>query len=155
MFGPILVGVDGSETAFKAARRAAQLAVITEAELHVVCVYDVDMVDSLKAFGGHVSHSDKADAYRTLVSGEERAAEQSVASVGERLRKEFPELSVITMAVPGSPAGSLVRQSKRLDAELIVVGNKRVQGPGRVLGSVARAVASEAECDVYVANTHK
>ena len=36
---------------------------------------------------------------------------------------------------------------------MIVVGNKRVQGLARVLGSVASAVAQHAPCDVYIAKT--
>ena len=51
---------------------------------------------------------------------------------------------------------ALVSESERLDATMIVVGNKRVQGiAGRVLGSIARDVAAHASCDVYVAHTHE
>ena len=38
---------------------------------------------------------------------------------------------------------------------MIVVGNKRVQGFTRFLGSVARTIASEAHCDLYIVNTHQ
>ena len=37
---------------------------------------------------------------------------------------------------------------------LIVVGNRRMRGIGRVLGSVANSVAHNATCDVYIANTY-
>jgi nucleotide-binding universal stress UspA family protein len=40
------------------------------------------------------------------------------------------------------------------DAAVIVVGNKRVQGVTRLLGSIATDVAHKAPCDVYIANTH-
>jgi nucleotide-binding universal stress UspA family protein len=36
---------------------------------------------------------------------------------------------------------------------MIVVGNRRMQGIGRVLGSVANSVAHNAPCDVYIAKT--
>ena len=36
---------------------------------------------------------------------------------------------------------------------MIVVGNRRVQGAGRILGSVAAHVTKNANCDVLVANT--
>ena len=39
------------------------------------------------------------------------------------------------------------------EAELIVVGNRRTQGIGRVLGSVAVSVAAHAPCDVYIVKT--
>ena len=35
----------------------------------------------------------------------------------------------------------------------MVVGNKNIRGVSRVLGSVARKVASGATCDLYIANT--
>ena len=34
-----------------------------------------------------------------------------------------------------------------------MVGNRRMQGLGRVLGSVANSVAHNAPCDVYIAKT--
>ena len=49
----------------------------------------------------------------------------------------------------------LVSEADRLEARLIVVGNRRVQGPARILGSIARTVAANASCDVYVANTRQ
>jgi nucleotide-binding universal stress UspA family protein len=36
---------------------------------------------------------------------------------------------------------------------MIVVGNRRMRGIGRVLGSVANSVAHNAPCDVYIAKT--
>ncbi len=38
-------------------------------------------------------------------------------------------------------------------ADLIVVGNKRMQGAGRVLGSVPNDVARTAACAVLIAKT--
>ena len=43
--------------------------------------------------------------------------------------------------------------AKEIGADLIVVGNRRVQGIGRVLGSVATDVAHHAPCDVYIVKT--
>jgi nucleotide-binding universal stress UspA family protein len=37
---------------------------------------------------------------------------------------------------------------------MIVVGNRRMHGLGRVLGSIANSVAHNASCDVYIANTY-
>ena len=53
----------------------------------------------------------------------------------------------------GKPADVLVQEAERLGASVIVVGNRRVQGPSRVLGAIATAVARNAPCDVYVAKT--
>ena len=43
--------------------------------------------------------------------------------------------------VVADPATSLCDEAVRLDASMIVVGNKRVQGAARVLGSIAGDVA--------------
>jgi len=48
-----------------------------------------------------------------------------------------------------------VREAESLGADLIVVGNKRVQGLGRILGSIAEDVAHHSTCDVYIAHTHQ
>ena len=56
-------------------------------------------------------------------------------------------------AAAGSPADVLLAKATELGADVIVVGNKRVQGVSRILGSVARKVAAEATCDLYIAHT--
>ena len=53
----------------------------------------------------------------------------------------------------GDPARFLCEEAGRLRARAIVVGNRRVQGVARVLGSVAADVVKQAPCDVLVANT--
>jgi nucleotide-binding universal stress UspA family protein len=47
----------------------------------------------------------------------------------------------------------LVDEAARLNADLIVVGNVRMQGPSRVLGSVGSHVLRHAPCDVLVVKT--
>jgi nucleotide-binding universal stress UspA family protein len=44
-------------------------------------------------------------------------------------------------------------EADRLNAQLIVVGNNRVQGIGRVLGAIALDVARRASCDVLISDT--
>ena len=53
----------------------------------------------------------------------------------------------------GKPTEVLIGEAERLGASLIVVGNRRMQGLGRVLGSVANSVAHNAPCDVYIVKT--
>ncbi|MFI5426024.1 universal stress protein [Aeromicrobium sp. UC242_57] len=55
--------------------------------------------------------------------------------------------------VQGKPADALVSAAKEIGADLIVVGNRRVQGISRILGSVATDVAHHAPCDVYIVKT--
>lgn len=50
----------------------------------------------------------------------------------------------------GRPADALIREATQKEARIIVGGNRRMQGIGRVLGSVA----PNAPYDVYIANTY-
>ena len=43
--------------------------------------------------------------------------------------------------------------SVRLDARMIVVGNRRVQGASQAFGSIGADVTKHATCDVLIANT--
>ncbi|MDH3292846.1 MAG: universal stress protein [Acidimicrobiia bacterium] len=67
------------------------------------------------------------------------------------LRHIVNDVSIVQ--AEGKPADVLVREAERLDADVIVVGNRRVQGPGRFLGAIATSVAHHAPCDVSIAKT--
>lgn len=71
-----------------------------------------------------------------------------------RVRAQFPGVEVLAQAASGKPADALLAAAEQTGAELIVVGNKRVQGAARILGSIATQVARKAPCDVYIAYTH-
>ena len=66
----------------------------------------------------------------------------------DRGERTFPDHPVAR-----DPASALCDEAERLDASIIVVGNKRVQGISRVLGSIAGGVAKMAPCDVYIVHT--
>jgi len=142
MTGVIVAGVDGSETAARAARTAAELAYALDAELHVLSAYGRFESDTFSSGTERIVFTNARDAERT-------AAERVTA-----LRRDFPTVTITSGPSEGKPAEALVKAAERLGATLIVVGNKRVQGITRVLGSVARDVAAHAPCDVYVAHTH-
>jgi nucleotide-binding universal stress UspA family protein len=54
----------------------------------------------------------------------------------------------------GDPATVLCEEAQRLNARMIVVGNRRVQSAARVLGAIATDVARHAHCDVLIAHTN-
>lgn len=137
----IVVGVDGSKTAESAAQTAAQWANFIGADLHVVSAYKRDKIESFDGGTQEILISTEAQALA--------AAEQTA----ENLSSSLATLSITPVAIKGNPAAVLVQYARERDAKLIVVGNKRVQGPSRVLGSVARDVAQQAHCDVYIAHT--
>ena len=139
MTGIIVVGVDGSETALRAAHTARDLAVSVGATLHVVSAFDSDKT---QVFG---SGSDQ------WIVSDAGNAETVARSVAEGLRR--PDITVTYAAARGKPAEALIREAERTGALMIVVGNRRMSGIGRVLGSVANSVAHNAPCDVYIAKT--
>ena len=140
MSDPIVVGVDGSPTAHKAAEKALTLAVRLDAPLHVVSAYAEDRSEVLNIGSDKwvVSDADNA-AY---------VAEQVV----EKLKRSGVELR--SGAVHGKPGEALISYAEQVHAEMIVVGNQRMRGVRRVLGSVASSVSHHATCDVYIANTY-
>ncbi|MBX7445934.1 MULTISPECIES: universal stress protein [unclassified Arthrobacter] len=139
MSGIIVVGVDGSKTAKKAAESAWDLAVALGTSLHVVSAFGSDRVEVVG------SGSDQ------LVVSDADSAEHLARTVAESLGRG---ITVTSSAVPGKPADALIAEAARTEASIIVVGNRRMQGIGRVLGSVANSVAHNAPCDVYIANTY-
>lgn len=139
MTGVIVVGVDGSDTAKRAAKAAASLAAAMGATLHVVTAFGSDRAQVVGA------GSDQ------LVISEASNAEKVARDVAVELRSD--RLEVDYFAVHGTPAQALIKQAATHAALMIVVGNRRMRGLGRVLGSVANTVAHSAPCDVYIAKT--
>lgn len=139
----IITGVDGSDTAEVAAAKAAELAQKLDTELHVLSAYGKYAAETFSSGGEKIVFSTVQDA--------ERVVSTTIAN----LRKNFPGLALSGGPAEGKPGVALIKAAERLNADLIVVGNKRVQGATRFLGSIARDVASQAPCDVYVVNTHQ
>lgn len=139
MAGTVIVGVDGSETALRAAQTAKGLAASLGAKLHVVTAFDKDGVEVVG------SGSDQ------FVLADADLAEDVAKKVAVSLSS--PDFKPTYSAARGKPAEALIKEAERLDAHMIVVGNRRMQGLGRILGSVANSVAHNAPCDVYIAKT--
>ncbi len=134
----IIVGIDGSTTAHKAAVRGAEIAMKYDRPLHLV------MAVSMTAY------ADMGVGVAPMINDSIAAAEAQVQASAV----EFAYAGEVTTAVIGKdPATALCDEAERLGASMIVVGNKRVQGLSRVLGSVAGSVAKMAPCDVYIAHT--
>lgn len=141
MLNKIIVGVDKSDSAYTAATRAAQLAVAMDAELWLVSAYGKFEAENMELGGEEFFFSTEQNASDMLID------------VRLRLRAEVPGVRVQISAEQGRPAEALVNLEQRIGADLIVVGNRRVQGPMRVFGSIARDVAARTTCDLYVVHT--
>jgi len=133
----VIVGIDRSDTARRAAEVAAGLATGLGANLHIVmCVERTKPVDV--SVGTDRFHSDWLTD-----------AEQFLDTAAWKLQAP----SITRTVALGDPASMLCEEAERLRARTIVVGNRRVQGVSRVLGSVASDVTRRAPCDVLVAQT--
>jgi nucleotide-binding universal stress UspA family protein len=138
MFETVVVGVDGSATAAEAARQAIELVKLSGGTLHMV-----------SAYSGHGLTVGTGDAAKALGSGE---LARSVLDDLES-RAKIAGVRVETHGKSGAPADVICDIAEELNADLIVVGNKGMQGARRVLGSVPNSVAHQAPCSVLIAAT--
>jgi nucleotide-binding universal stress UspA family protein len=138
MNAPVIVGVDRSDTARKAVFSAAALAKSLGAPLHLVTAVKKTQQTNIRGGG--------ADQWRLDWLS---SADQFL----QALKGELPASDITTSISLKDPATALCEAAAELDARLIVVGNRRVQGLSRVLGSIATDVARNAGCDVLITNT--
>jgi len=138
----IVVGTDLSSRAGAAVAVAAEEAELRGAVLHVVSVVPRPTagIDPMMPSGMVHELADSTKAVEAQLAGEV-----------DRLRRQG--LRVELHVCPGSAADMLCRVAETVDADLIVVGNRRMQGKARVLGSVASRVAHHAPCSVLIART--
>jgi nucleotide-binding universal stress UspA family protein len=128
MFQRIVVGVARVDTAKKAARKGIELATKLGSELHLVT-----------AFSGNDTGPS---------ASERQHAEGFLESIA--LSSALP---IHTHALPGDPAEAILRVASEVDADLIVVGNKGMHGPSRLLGSVPNHVAHKTGCSILIVST--
>jgi len=135
--GGVIVGVDDSKTARRAARRAATVAAALDEPLHIVT--------AVKR-GGPGAVKLSTDEFVDDPVSRSRQLLQSI-----KVELNVPEAE--TKLGDKDPAKAICDEAERIGAALIVVGNRRVQGASRVLGTVAADVLRHATCDVLVAHT--
>ncbi|HEY5143161.1 MAG TPA: universal stress protein [Solirubrobacteraceae bacterium] len=146
MFGSIVVGTDGSETADEAVRQAIELAASVGARLQLVSAYEPVPPTRLRNEAQQAppdvqwSINPREDVEATLSSAAELAAEAGVA--------------VATHYRQGDPADAILDVAEETSADLIVVGNKGMTGAKRfLLGSVPNKVSHHAPCSVLIIRT--
>lgn len=147
MFGSILVGTDGSDTAEKAVERAIELANELGADLHIVSAYEPvseqrlrkEQVDVPKDLQWMVNP--REDVVKLLESAEKKAKDAGVKDVH-------------TSACQGDAADAILDVAEEQNSELIVIGNKGMTGTKRfLLGSVPNKVSHYAPTSVLIVRT--
>lgn len=139
----IVVGTDGSDTAQRAVEEAFRLGRALDAEVHVVSAYRP--VRGARIVGAPEGAAKVwAPTPDALVNGilEQAAADGRVRDV-----------KVETHALETDPADALMQVAEEVGAAMIVVGNRRMNGASRVLGSVPNKVSHHAGCNVLIVST--
>ncbi len=138
----ILVATDGSEEATLAAKTAADLAMSTGSELHVVHVGAGHPLYEASGYSGltqEVLDAQRREAQRVL-DEQVRMVEDLGATVEEA-----------HLNIDERPDRTIVHLSEDLGAGLIVIGSRGRGGMRRaLLGSVSDSVVRHAHCPVFV-----
>jgi len=146
MFGSIVVGTDGSETAGEAVRQATELAQKTGSNVDLVSAYEPVSSARLREEAQQVPKdlewmvNPREDVDATLEAAAEQVKEAGV--------------DVQIFAREGDPADAILDVAEERGAGLIVVGNKGMTGAKRfLLGSVPNKVSHHAPCSVLIIRT--
>ncbi len=138
MFEKILVGIDGSEHSFKAAKMAGELVRKLNAEsVRVVACYE-PLVD-----------------YATVLYMEELVTRR-ITIAETNVKRAIEEIGEVSITVEsdiceGTPAESILMAAKKYDIDLIVMGTRGLsQLAGLLLGSQSQKVISQALCPVLL-----
>jgi nucleotide-binding universal stress UspA family protein len=146
MFGTIVVGTDGSETAGKAVARAVELAKIMGARLLIVSAFEPVAGGRLREEASQAP----ADLQWMVNPREDVDATLQDAAGGA----EESGVDIETFARQGDPADAILDVAEEQGADLIVVGNKGMTGAKRfLLGSVPNKVSHHAPCSVLIIRT--
>jgi nucleotide-binding universal stress UspA family protein len=146
MFGAIVVGTDGSQTAKQAVQQAIDLAKSVNARIELVSAYEPVSDQRLREEKTVVPEdlqwmvNPREDVDATL---DEAAQEIKDAGVAVQVH-----------ARQGDPADAILDVAEEQGADLIVVGNKGMTGAKRfLLGSVPNKVSHHAPCSVLIIRT--
>jgi nucleotide-binding universal stress UspA family protein len=146
MFGSIVVGTDGSDTAKEAVRQATDLAKQVGASLDVVSAYEPVPQTRLRE-----EQLGAPDDLQWTVNPREDV-DATLREAAEEIRAAG--VSVETFARQGDPADAILDVAEERGSDLIVVGNKGMTGARRfLLGSVPNKVSHHAPCSVLIIRT--
>lgn len=146
MFGSIVVGTDGSDTASKAVEKAVELAAALGARLLVVSAFEPVSPTRLR----EEAQNAPADLQWMINPREDVDATLRGAAEAAEARGVQAE----TFARQGDPADAILDVAEEQGADLIVVGNKGMTGAKRfLLGSVPNKVSHHAPCSVLIIRT--
>ena len=146
MFGSLVVGTDGSETANEAVKQAMQLAQRLGATVHLVSAYEPVPEGRLREERQQIPED-----LQWMVNPREDV-DATLEEAGKTLKEAG--VTVQIHAREGDPADAILDVAEEQGADLIVVGNKGMTGAKRfLLGSVPNKVSHHAPCSVMIIRT--
>jgi len=147
MIRSIVVGTDGSETATKAVREAAELAAQLDAGMEIVSAYEPVGTQRLREEARQAP-----DDMQWMVNPREDV--EATLRDATELAEGIGVKTVKCHAREGDPADAILDVAEEQGADLIVVGNKGMTGAKRfLLGSVPNKVSHHAPCSVMIIRT--
>lgn len=136
---PVVVGVDGSESALEAVRWAAREADRRRVPLRLVSAF-------VWTVGHHLGDPGLGTEYLTVLR---QTARYELAVAAAAAADVLPHLAIEQEVVDGLPVPVLFAEASR--AQLVVLGDRGLGGfTGLLAGSVAIALAAGAPCPVVV-----
>lgn len=139
MYERLLIPVDGSDGARRAAERGFELAGQLGSDVHVIGVVETGVLGSIRLPGDAASAKDAfTQEMRGIVDRTCEAAEERGLSATAEIRT-------------GVPVTEILEYVDEIDADLVVMGSRGRGGLGRVmLGSVTEGVTRYGDIDVLV-----
>jgi nucleotide-binding universal stress UspA family protein len=146
MFGSIVVGTDGSETANEAVRQATELAKAVGGRVMIVSAFEPVGNQRLREERQQVPED------MQWMVNEREDVEATLNQAAEQIKEAGVEVE--TFARQGDPADAILDVAEENNADLIIVGNKGMSGAKRfLLGSVPNKVSHHAPCSVMIIRT--
>ncbi len=138
MFNKLLLAVDGSEHALRAARMAADLArTMNSTELRIVVSYE--------AIPPYLGEPNLQYAIDARMKDAKSVLDKAVKDVGD-----IPG-EVHTEVLEGSPADAIIDVANTRGSDVIVMGSRGLgRLAGLLLGSTSQKVVSHAPCPVLI-----
>ena len=146
MYREIVVGTDGSPAALHALDHAIHLAARDTARLHIVMAYRPLTPDEI------YEHQRGLPPHKRAEVDEAYVARSMLAAAADRAREAGVPSEVY--ARPGHPASVILDVAEEVNADLVVVGNRGMEGGKRfLLGGVPSKVSHHCPCHLLIVHT--
>ena len=136
MYKKICVAVDGSEMSLKAVKTAAEITRAFNAELLLLHVIRPMKIPA------ELERFIKGDDLAKLRSSALEEVGKEIMTKALDAAREDGAVQVQAKVVKGDPAGTIIKQAEKFNADLIVVGTRGLgKVEGALIGSISRKIA--------------